>query len=131
MKPNWADVVFPASAPVPSSSQPKMQTDRPQLAMGPSGRGFFLLSEVTCLIADRERTWNGSGIPFLWFLSPSFVPYSKVGCMTANKVSRDRFAHICGLENRTPWRDLSPGPVEAVPFHGHSHRGQPVTSMHV
>ena len=36
----WADVIFPVSAPVPSSSLPAKEAD-PQLAtMGPSGRGF-------------------------------------------------------------------------------------------
>ena len=30
----------------------------------------------------------------------------------------------CSRENRTPLKDL--GPVDTVPFHGHSYRGQPL-----
>ena len=66
MKRCWADVVHPASTPVPSSSQPKKQI--PRLAMGPSGRGFgdflYFRSGSPGLIPGRtncERAWNVPG----------------------------------------------------------------------
>ena len=45
--------------------------------------------------------------------------------MTAKGVSRARFA--CAVRKLGPlWKTSPLGPVDAVPFHGHSHRGQPL-----
>ena len=72
-------LVFPASAPVPSSFQLKMQTHSLQRVL----LGEDLVISPTCEVgvagsiprrANWERAWNGPGIPLHGFLAPSFVP---------------------------------------------------------
>ena len=52
----WADVVFPVSAPVPSSSQPKKQTISSQLVL--LGEDLLIsLKWINC-----KRAWYGPGL---------------------------------------------------------------------
>ena len=106
------------------------QRSRPT-ACGPSGWRFdipYLWSEGRRFNSQKDQLqkglewfWDTSS----WFLSPTLVPWSKVSCMTANDVSLARFALKVGKMGLL-WKTSLLGPFDAVSFHGHSYRRQPL-----
>ena len=101
----------------------------PQLAMGPSGRGFgdFPSCEVgmASLIPGRtnwEKAWDTlHGISD----QPSY-PRAELAAWQP-MVCREP-GLLAGSEKGDFFERL--GPVNAVPFHGHSHRGQQPLNIH-
>ena len=109
----WADVVFPLSASVPSSSPLKKQTHKLQWVL----LGEDLASSPTCGAGSPEfdsrkeqlqmgPSWNGPGIPLHGFSPQSQLPALYT---TVNGVSRVRFAHTV-RKNSIPSRNLSARP---------------------
>ena len=68
VKRHWADVAFPASTPVPSSSQPK-EADQ-QLALP----GEDLVISPTCEVGVSWKDQLRKDLEWSWFLSPTSVP---------------------------------------------------------
>ena len=101
MKRCWADVVLPVPEPVFSVKEADLQ-----LAMLSSGRGFGdfpLLVKWGGRQFDSRKDQMQKGLKWSWetsswFLSLSLMLESKVGCMTANGVSRARFARAVGIK---------------------------------
>ena len=88
--------IFPASTPVPSSSQPSFQWVLP---------GEDLVISSTCGVGvtgfnsrkyQLQRDLNWSWDTSSWPLRQNLVTQSKVGCMTANGVLGARFARTVG-----------------------------------
>ena len=89
----WANVVFPASAPVPSSFQPKKQTHNAQWGLlrkdlvilhSCEVGGQWFNSQHDQLQKDLQWSRN----TYLWFVYPFSVPWSQVDCVTVNGVSQ-------------------------------------------
>ena len=72
LKQSWTDVGIHASAPLPSSPQPRKQTDNLQRVL----QGEDLVRGLPVQFPEGPIA-KGPGIPLSWFLSRILVPQSK------------------------------------------------------
>ena len=109
----WADVVFPASASVPSSSQQKKQTHSLQ-----QERiwwfSLLVMWEISGSI-PRRINWNGPGIPLHGFSTQPYSLRAKLAAWQSMVCRKPSLLTLFGKIGLL-WKPSLLGPVHAVPF---------------